>query len=229
VIFVARPVSVILVTLGDKTVGMRERFLISWAGVKGVASAALAAIAVGVILNYTESVNDYFTRLPLPLPPGMSTHTEYVTLAINSVVFIVIMMSLIIQGLTTPILTRRLGLVEEKDRAQDITIERNATRQALLYLVDQYTEGNIDGKTYSSMKRELEEEIFNLEDELRILVAERRAREKELAVRSEIIQKKLDFINAEYEKGNLSEGFYSEACTDMEAEIEELETRKQMQ
>jgi cell volume regulation protein A len=237
VIFVARPVSVLLVTLGDKTVDMKERFLLSWAGVKGVASAALAAIAVGVIFSHAESVNGFFSdHLSIPtefldLYPGGLQYpfTEYVVLAINSIVFIVIMMSLVIQGLTTPILTRRLGLVEEKDRAQDISIERNATRQALLYLVDQYTEGKIDSKTYLTMKRELEEEIFTLEDELRVLVAERRARVKELAVRSEIVQKKLDFINAEFEKGNLSEAFYSEACTEMESEIEELETRKQMQ
>ncbi|MHA2187196.1 MAG: cation:proton antiporter, partial [Candidatus Thorarchaeota archaeon] len=108
VIFVARPVSVILVTLGDKTVDMKERFLLSWAGVKGVASAALAAIAVGVILSNAQSVNDFF--IDLTLPPGIETPTEYVTLIINSIAFMVILMSLFIQGLTTPILIRKLGL-----------------------------------------------------------------------------------------------------------------------
>ncbi|TFG27563.1 hypothetical protein EU528_12695, partial [Candidatus Thorarchaeota archaeon] len=40
VIFIARPISVFLVTSGDRSLGFKERFFVSWAGVKGVASAA---------------------------------------------------------------------------------------------------------------------------------------------------------------------------------------------
>ncbi len=223
VIFVARPVSVILVTLGDKTVDMKERFLLSWAGVKGVASAALAAIAVGVILDNTESVNSFFALQNITY-----TATD-VALVINSIIFIVILMSLFIQGLTTPILTRKLGLVEEKDRAQDITTERNATRAALLYLVDQYTEGKVDATIYQTLKRELEEQIFTLEDELRVLVAERRARVREIEIRTELAKQKIEFLSSNYESGDLSESLFAELKNELDAEIEELETRKRMQ
>lgn len=222
VIFFARPVSVFLVTLGDKTIDVKERLLLSWAGIKGVASAALAAIAISVILNpnYVGSVNEFFE------PYGLTASN--IAFTINSIVFIVVLMSLFIQGLTTPILTRALNLVEAKDRAQDIATERNATRNALLHLVDQYTEGGVDTKTYSLLKRELEEEIFNLEDELRSLVAEKRARQREYEIRCEVIQKKLAFISAEYEAGNLSEQSYQDLRNEYEDEIEELETRKRL-
>lgn len=219
VIFVARPASVFAVTLHDKTVGFKDRLLLSWAGVKGVASAALAAIAVAAIIapEHSQDVEALF---------GVSA--AGIGLTINSIVFIVILMSLSIQGLTTPILTTRLGLVEEQDRAQDITAERNAVRQSLLHLVDQYTEGAIDSRMYSILKSELEEQIFNLEDELRKFVSERRARVRELEIRLNLAQKKLEFYIAEYEAGRISDMTYEDMKNELEAQIDELATRIRM-
>jgi len=220
VIFVARPASVFAVTFQDKTVGIRERFLLSWAGVKGVASAALAAIAVAVITSdeYAEGIAGLW---------GEGAANE-MALTINSVVFIVILMSLFIQGLSTPILTTMLGLVEEQDRPQEITAERNAIRQSLLHLVDQYTEGKVDSRLYSLLKMELEEQIFHLEDELRKLVAERRARLRELEVRHNLAQKKLEFYSAEYEAGRISDTTFEDMRAELEAEIDELSTLMKM-
>jgi cell volume regulation protein A len=219
VIFVARPVSVFAVTLHDRTVGYKDRFLLSWAGVKGVASAALAAITVAVIIapEHSQDVEVLF---------GVSAAS--IGLTIYSIVFIVILMSLFIQGLTTPILTTMLGLVEEQDRAQEITAERNAVRQSLLHLVDQYTEGKIDSKLYSLLKMELEEQIFNLEDELRKLVTERRAKVRELEIRHNLAQKKLESYATEYEAGRISDVTYEDVKAELEAEIDELATRIRM-
>nr|KXH77439.1 MAG: hypothetical protein AM324_12570 [Candidatus Thorarchaeota archaeon SMTZ1-83] len=204
VIFVARPVSVFLVTAPDRSMGVRERFFLSWAGVKGVASAALAAISVGIITEYQE--------------PG------YIDLGnnISSIVFIVLMISLVLQGLTTPILARKLNLIEEADLTEEISAHRNATRHALLQLVDMYTEGKIPKDLYSRMKVELEEEIFRLEDELRKLVADKRAREQELEVREQILLEKLNYLRNEYESGRLSEVAYEDERGDIEAEIEDV-------
>ncbi|MFW9979792.1 MAG: cation:proton antiporter [Candidatus Thorarchaeota archaeon] len=213
VIFVARPVSVFAVTLQDKTVGFKERFLLSWAGVKGVASAALAAIVVAVITSVDHAAD-------VEILWGISA--QEIGLTINSIVFIVILMSLFIQGLTTPILTTMLGLVEEQDRAQEITAERNAIRQSLLHLVDQYTEGKVDSRLYSLLKMELEEQIFHLEDELRKLVAERRARLRELEIRHNLAQKKLEFYSAEYEAGRISDTTFEDMKAELEADIDEL-------
>ena len=204
VIFVARPASVFMVTAADRTMGVRDRFFLSWAGVKGVASAALAAISVGIITEYQV--------------------TGYTDLSnnISSVVFIVLMISLVLQGLTTPILARRLNLIEEADLAEEISAHRNATRHALLQLVDMYTEGKIPQDLYSRMKAELEEEIFRLEDELRKLVADKRAREQELEIREQLLSEKLNFLRTEYEGGRLSETAYEDERREIEAEIEDV-------
>jgi NhaP-type Na+/H+ or K+/H+ antiporter len=184
--------------------GIRDRFFVSWAGVKGVASAALAAIAVSVITEYQV--------------PG------YVELGkqINSIVFIVLMISLVLQGLTTPILAERLGLVEEADVAEEISAHRNATRHALLQMVDMYTEGKIPQDLYLRMKAELEEEIYNLEDELRKLVSDRRAREQELEIREMVLTSKLDYLQTEYEGGRLSDIAYDDERREIEAEVEDI-------
>jgi cell volume regulation protein A len=207
VIFVARPASVFLVTSADRSMGVRDRFFVSWAGVKGVASAALAAIAISVITNYQVD--------------------GYIELGnqINSIVFIVLMISLVLQGLTTPRLATRLDCVEEADLAEEISAHRNATRHALLQIVDLYTEGKMPEDLYLRMKAELEEEIFTLEDELRKLVTDRRAREQELEVREMVFTYKLNYLQSEYEGGRLSDIAYDDEKREIEAEIEDIMMR----
>ena len=218
VIFVARPISVFLVTAGDRRLGFKERFFLSWAGVKGVASAALAAIAVTVIVQYSNSQAgqaqmDYLNAIRNVVP------------TIYAVVFIVLMVSLVVQGLSTTFLADKLGLIEEIDIAKETTVHRNATRQALLHLVDQYTEGKIDSEIYGRLKAELEEEIFNIEAELRRIVSERRARIKTLQARESIFRTKLEYYEKEYESGKISDSVYQDLKSELEAEIEEAINR----
>jgi cell volume regulation protein A len=207
VIFVARPTSVFLVTAPDRNMGVRDRFFLSWAGVKGVASAALAAIAVSIITEHQVAGHEELTN------------------NISSIVFIVLMISLSVQGLSTPLLAKRLGLIEEVDLAEEILAHRNATRHALLQLVDMYTEGKIPQDLYRIMKAELEEEIYTLEDELRRLVADKRAREQELEIRETVLSFKLTFLQTEYEGGRLSEPAYEDERRELEAEIEDVVIR----
>jgi len=210
VILVARPASVFIVTAADRTMTFKDRFFLSWAGVKGVASAALAAISVSIITEY---------NVPGHVLMGQT---------INAIVFIVLIVSLTVQGLSTPFLAKKLDLVEKEDLAREITAHRNATRQALLHLVDLYTEGKIESSLYSRLKAELEEEIFRLEDELRRVVAEKRARIEELNVREALLRKKLEFYQREYELGRISESIYEERRSELEAEIEEVQNRVRM-
>lgn len=218
VILVARPISVFIVTAGDRTLGFRDRFFISWAGIKGVASAALAAISVTVIIQYSHNLSgqariDYLTAISSVVP------------SIYAIVFTVLIVSLVFQGLSTGYLANILGLTEKQDKAKEITIHRDATRQALLNLVDRYTEGVIDSEIYGRLKAELEEEIFTLEDELRAVVAERRARIQELSMREEIFKNKLEFYQKEFESGRISDGVYQDLRRELEAEIEEVNNR----
>ena len=216
VIFVARPISVFLVTARDRSLGFKERFFLSWAGIKGVASAALAAIAVTVIIRYSSDLA-YIEVISVVVP------------SIYAIVFIVLLVSLVAQGLSTAFFANFLGLVEKQDRATEITVHRDATRQALLHLVDKYTEGKVNSALYTRLKSELEEEIFTLEDELRKVVSERRARIQELGFREEIFRTKLEYYEKQFESGKISEGIYQDLKSEIEAEIEEVETRRQMQ
>jgi len=199
VILIARPISVFAVTAFDKTMSNRDRFFVSWAGVKGVASAALAAIVV------------------VELEAGIGG-------TITSIVFIVVFMSLVVQGITAPRIATLLNLIEEEDAAQEIAAMRDATRYALLKLVDKYTEGEVSSQIYSRLKAELEEEIFSLEDDLRKLVSDKRARLRELEIREEIYREKLAFFQAEYEKGKVPESLYEDQSRELQAEIDELAT-----
>ncbi len=216
VIFVARPISVFIVTAGDRTIGFKERFFLSWAGIKGVASAALAAISVTVIIHYSSDAS-FVTAIATVVP------------TIYAIVFIVLLVSLVVQGLSTSFLANLLGLTEKQDRAKEITVHRDATRQALLHLVDQYTEGKINSSMYTRLKAELEEEIFTLEDELRRVVSERRARVQELGFREEIYRTKLKFYEKQFESGRISEGTFQDLKSELEAEIEEVANRIRMQ
>ncbi|MFW9808140.1 MAG: cation:proton antiporter [Candidatus Thorarchaeota archaeon] len=216
VILVARPISVFIVTAGDRTIGFKERFFLSWAGIKGVASAALAAIAVTVIIHYSSEAS-FVTAISTVVP------------TIYAIVFIVLIVSLVVQGLSTSFFANILGLVEKQDRAQEITVHRDATRQALLHLVDRYTEGKVDTPLYSRLKAELEEEIYKLEDELRRVVSERRARVRELGFREEIYRTKLEFYQKQFDSGKISEGTFQGLKSDLEAEIEEVANRIRMQ
>lgn len=225
VILVARPISVFLVTAGDRAMGFRDRIFISWAGVKGVASGALAAIAVTVIIHEAAVLASHGS-------PLLSTYLERITIAVPSIyaiVFIVLLVSLVVQGLSTAYLANKLGLIEEQDEAKEITVHRDATRQALLHLVDNYTEGNLDAETYVVLKAELEEEIFQLEDELRRVVTERRALLQELEIRRDIFRTKLGYYEQQFEDGKISEGMFQELKSDLEAEIEEVMNRIQFQ
>ncbi|MHA2221581.1 MAG: cation:proton antiporter [Candidatus Thorarchaeota archaeon] len=202
VIFIARPVSVFLVTLTDTKMDMKDRFFVSWAGVKGVASVALGAIAIAGIAD-----------------PDIGN-------GVNSIVFIVVLISLLLQGITTPIIARVLNLIEEQDAAQEIASQRDAARHVLLHLVDQYTEGKVDSATYTILKSELEEEIYTLEDDLRRVVSERRAQIKMLEIREEIYLEKLNFFQSEYEQGKISDIVYEDQKLFLQAEIDEIATIK---
>jgi NhaP-type Na+/H+ or K+/H+ antiporter len=222
VILVARPISVFLVTAGDRKMGFKDRFFVSWAGVKGVASAALAAISVTVIIQYAQSLTgqlriEYLNAIRNVVP------------TIYAVVFIVLLVSLVVQGLSTTFFANILNLTEKVDKAKEITVHRNATRQALLNLVDQYTEGKIDAEVYGRFKAELEEEIFNLEVELRRIVSERRTRIKELKIREMIYTKKLEFYEKEYESGQISDTVYQDLKSELEAAVEETINRIKIQ
>ncbi|MHA1851282.1 MAG: hypothetical protein ACTSW8_08505, partial [Candidatus Thorarchaeota archaeon] len=96
-------------------------------------------------------------------------------------------------------------------------------------LVDKYTEGQVSSNLYFRLKAELEEEIYNLEDELRKLVSDKRARMRELEIREDLYKEKLTFFEAEYEKGKVPSGLFEDQRRELQAEIDELSIQRKSQ
>jgi hypothetical protein len=87
----------------------------------------------------------------------------------------------------------------------------------------------VDSSIYTILKAELEEEIFTLEDELRIVVSDRRAKMKMLEIREEIYREKLKYYQREYEQGKIPVLIYEDRKLELQAEIDEIATvRRQL-
>ena len=89
-------------------------------------------------------------------------------------------------------------------------------------LVDEYTERRVEASLYKRLKAELEEEIFTLEDNLRKMASEKRARLLEVTAREQILQQKLSYYEHEYEKGRLSELVYADQKVKLEDDLNNL-------
>jgi len=111
---------------------------------------------------------------------------------------------------------------KEEDIFEEISTQRDATRHALLSLVDEYTERRVEASLYKRLKAELEEEIFTLEDNLRKMASEKRARLLEVTAREQILQQKLSYYEQEYEKGRLLELVYADQKVKLEDDINDL-------
>ena len=68
-----------------------------------------------------------------------------------------------------------------------------------------------------------------LEEELRRVVSERRARVQELGFREEIFRTKLEFYEKQFDSGRISESTFQDLKSELEAEIEEVANRIRMQ
>ncbi|MHA1485448.1 MAG: hypothetical protein ACTSPR_09080, partial [Candidatus Thorarchaeota archaeon] len=65
-------------------------------------------------------------------------------------------------------------------------------------------------------------EIFTLEDNLRKMASEKRARMLEITAREQILQQKILYYEQEYEKGRLRESVYSDQKTALEDDLNSL-------
>ncbi len=89
-------------------------------------------------------------------------------------------------------------------------------------IVDEYTERRVEASLYKRLKAELEEEIFTLEDNLRKMASEKKARMLEVTAREQILQQKLLCYELEYEKGRLRESVYADQKAALEDDLNSL-------
>jgi len=114
----------------------KQVFIIGWSGMRGVVSLA-SALAI-----------------PIALPTGESFPHRDLILFIT---FIVILVTLVFQGLTLPLITRWLRIeVDEKEKEQQLSLRLRMARKALDYIKTAYADEAASIEVFSRLKERYE-------------------------------------------------------------------------
>lgn len=140
------------ITVAEVNPGWKLPLIFGWAGTRGVVSLAMA--------------------LSIPLLGHESQQFPYRNL-ILFITFIVILITLVFQGLTLPWLIRILHPEASQDtisaREQEKIIQKKLTAYALQYLKEDHNRQLMKNKLIKNLKGKLELELGNLEPEFEIL------------------------------------------------------------
>lgn len=129
--------------------GFKSPFIIGWAGMRGVVSLAAA-------LN-----------IPLLLPDGSAFPNRNLILFIT---FIVILITLVLQGLTLPWIIKKIKLPEQKedipDEEQDSAIRIRLINSALIVMNEHYRKEADENKLVGNLRTVLETNIIHIIERL---------------------------------------------------------------
>lgn len=130
------------ITTADPSPGLRMPFIFGWAGMRGVVSLA-SALSIPLLLNSGQ-----------PFPQRNM---------ILFITFVVILVTLVFQGLTLPLIVRWMN-VEEKDYSvssheQDVVIRRKLAKASLDLLNSKYAAEIPENELLQSLKFKLESDI----------------------------------------------------------------------
>jgi Na+/H+ antiporter len=122
------------ITVADPNPGWRAPIIAGWAGMRGVVSLA-AALSIPVFINGTQ---------PFPY----RNHILFIT-------FIVILVSLVFQGLTLPWIIRRVNLEDKfspmSEQEQELTIQKKLTKASLQFLEEKYGKEKAQNKHLNNL------------------------------------------------------------------------------
>lgn len=194
------------------TLTWKDSAVISWAGMRGVVTLAIAVAAADLATLDTEASH-----------------------AIVVVAFIVTVGTLLIQGLTLPMLIRGLGIERDVDEAEDeaaLAEVREKSREAgKAYLAEKRVEweakyGEVDLRVFDAFTKRMTrvekdtDEAQKVED-----AASRPSYEDLVALSRGWLQVRRDILLAERDAGNLDEEVMRELIAAMDAEELALDTR----
>lgn len=194
------------------TLTWKDSAVISWAGMRGVVTLAIAVAAADLATLDTEASH-----------------------AIVVVAFIVTVGTLLIQGLTLPMLIRGLGIERDVDEAEDeaaLAEVREKSREAgKAYLAEKRVEweakyGEVDLRVFDAFTKRMTrvekdtDEAQEVED-----AASRPSYEDLVALSRGWLQVRRDILLAERDAGNLDEEVMRELIAAMDAEELALDTR----
>jgi Na+/H+ antiporter len=130
------------ITVADRNPGWKTPLIFGWAGMRGVVSLA-AALSIPVLINETQ-----------PFP--------YRNL-ILVITFVVILVTLVFQGLTLPWLIRKLNPTDKynsiPEHEQEKIIQKKIAHYSLAYLEEKHGEHALDNEHFRNLKTILKTEL----------------------------------------------------------------------
>lgn len=167
------------ITVAQDNPGWRIPVVLGWSGIRGVVSLA-AALAI-----------------PLTIGEGQAFPFRDLILFIT---FIVILTTMILNGLTLPWLIRKLNVtdftVSLSAHEQEILIQKKLTQQSLLYLEERFKREKKANKHLKNLVDGLKNELYFFEEELKGEEGNHRGQRKEFgAVYLEILQHRREILN----------------------------------
>ncbi|MGQ4892915.1 MAG: cation:proton antiporter [Candidatus Njordarchaeia archaeon] len=197
-LLIARPAVIFVLTIIEKRINWKERVFLSLAGTKGVTSGALA--------------------LALAAINAPSSHQILV------LTFLTILATVSFQTVALPYIVRRFKLEEKEDVLQELILKRNALREALLDLVDKYSNGEISLEVYRELSSEIKDSISEIEREIGEITEMRRITMEKLRTKIDMLKKQISYFDKEYNEGRISADLYERIVSELRDEIDDLKS-----
>nr|WP_314840755.1 cation:proton antiporter [uncultured Microbacterium sp.] len=190
----------------------KDNAIISWAGMRGVVTLATALAAADLA--------------------GLDTESSH---AIVVVAFIVTVGTLLLQGLTLPLLIRRLGIASDVDEAEDeralADIKAKSREAGKAYLAERRVEweakyGSVDLGVFDAFTQRMTRVERDTDEAQQVEDSVARPSYDDLASLSRgWLQVRREILLAERDEGNIDEEVMRELMTAMDAEELALDTR----
>lgn len=130
------------ITVADPNPGWKGPMIFGWSGMRGVVSLA-AALSIPLYINQTE-----------PFP-----HRNLILF----ITFIVILVTLVLQGLTLPWVIRKVNVGEREgsisEEEQEKIIQKKIAHYSLQFLEEKYGERTLDNEHFNNLKAKLKTEL----------------------------------------------------------------------
>lgn len=195
----ARPIVTFLLSSIDRRIKWEEKLFLSLAGTKGVTSGALALALATLGIPYADEI--------------------------LVLTFITILLTVTFQAVVLPILIKKFRLEEKEDVLRELILKRNALREALLDLVDRYSNGEVPENIYRELSSEIKDKISEIEREIGEITESRRLTIERLKARINILNKQIEYFDNEYNEGRISTDLYEKIVSELRNEKEELEVQ----
>jgi monovalent cation/hydrogen antiporter len=137
-----------LITVADPTPGWRNPLILGWAGMRGVVSLA-AALSIPLVIR----------GQPFP-------HRNLILF----ITFIVILVTLVFQGLTLPWLIRKVGQEDKQttipEHEQELIIQKTIAKASLQFLEEKYGKDRVQNEHLDNLFATLQTDLRSLDQEL---------------------------------------------------------------